>query len=231
MSRCFPQREEAEAKAREEAERQRLEREKHFQKEEQERLERKKVRRGGHLSSVSVTNISSELADLCLAPAAPGGDHEEDSEERCRGEGPCGSFQTELRNFNFLWPFREISNSFSPLSLQKDVKSSPQVNGKDSELSKGEHHVFLYKQLEEQVIICVLWSFCSRRPAESQRSSAQPQTERLSSRGERRTAPRSPERRRSQRRVGRLPGDHPAEQRGETSTDSEPPGGGANPGF
>lgn len=39
------QREEAEAKAREEAERQRLEREKHFQKEEQERLERKKVRR------------------------------------------------------------------------------------------------------------------------------------------------------------------------------------------
>lgn len=38
------QREEADAKAREEAERQRLEREKHFQKEEQERLERKKVR-------------------------------------------------------------------------------------------------------------------------------------------------------------------------------------------
>lgn len=37
------QREEAEAKAREEAERQRLEREKHFQREEQERLERKKV--------------------------------------------------------------------------------------------------------------------------------------------------------------------------------------------
>ena len=41
----FFQREEAEAKAREEAERQRIEREKHFQKEEQERLERKKVRR------------------------------------------------------------------------------------------------------------------------------------------------------------------------------------------
>jgi len=39
----FLQREEAEAKAREEAERQRLEREKHFQKEEKERLERKKV--------------------------------------------------------------------------------------------------------------------------------------------------------------------------------------------
>lgn len=35
--------EEADAKAREEAEKQRLEREKHFQKEEQERLERKKV--------------------------------------------------------------------------------------------------------------------------------------------------------------------------------------------
>lgn len=38
------QKEEAEAKAREEAEKQRLEREKHFQKEEQERLERKRVR-------------------------------------------------------------------------------------------------------------------------------------------------------------------------------------------
>lgn len=41
------QKEEAEAKAREEAEKQRLEREKHFQKEEQERLERKKV--GQHI--------------------------------------------------------------------------------------------------------------------------------------------------------------------------------------
>ncbi len=41
------QREEAEAKAREEAEKQRLEREKHFQKEEQERLERKRV--GPHI--------------------------------------------------------------------------------------------------------------------------------------------------------------------------------------
>lgn len=37
------QKEETEARAREEAEKQRLEREKHFQKEEQERLERKKV--------------------------------------------------------------------------------------------------------------------------------------------------------------------------------------------
>lgn len=42
---CLFQREEAETKAREEAERQRIEREKHFQKEEQERLERKKVKR------------------------------------------------------------------------------------------------------------------------------------------------------------------------------------------
>lgn len=40
---CVFQKEEAEAKAREEAEKQRLEREKHFQKEEQERLERKRV--------------------------------------------------------------------------------------------------------------------------------------------------------------------------------------------
>lgn len=42
---CVLQKEEAEAKAREEVERQRLEREKHFQKEEQERLQRKKVGR------------------------------------------------------------------------------------------------------------------------------------------------------------------------------------------
>lgn len=42
---CVFQKEEAEAKAREEAEKQRLEREKHFQKEEQERLERKRVGR------------------------------------------------------------------------------------------------------------------------------------------------------------------------------------------
>lgn len=41
---CLCQREEAESKAREEAEKQRIEREKHFQKEEQERLERKKVK-------------------------------------------------------------------------------------------------------------------------------------------------------------------------------------------
>lgn len=41
------QKEEAEARSREEAERQRLEREKHFQREEQERQERKKVCRAG----------------------------------------------------------------------------------------------------------------------------------------------------------------------------------------
>lgn len=50
------QKEEAEAKAREEAERQRLEREKHFQKEEQERLERKKVR-----SSESHTRVQQHF--------------------------------------------------------------------------------------------------------------------------------------------------------------------------
>ena len=52
------QREEAESKAREEAERQRLERDKHFQKEEQERLERKKVRTL-ILYRVQSVNISS----------------------------------------------------------------------------------------------------------------------------------------------------------------------------
>ena len=55
---CVLQKEEAEAKAREEAERQRLEREKHFQKEEQERLERKKV--GGE--SHSCIHRSAALA-------------------------------------------------------------------------------------------------------------------------------------------------------------------------
>lgn len=47
------QKEEADAKAREEAERQRLEREKHFQKEEQERLERKRVSTVQTLISIS----------------------------------------------------------------------------------------------------------------------------------------------------------------------------------
>ncbi|XP_027142612.1 MAP7 domain-containing protein 1 isoform X2 [Larimichthys crocea] len=72
------QREEAEAKAREEAERQRLEREKHFQKEEQERLERKK-----RLEEIMKRTRKSDAGD------------------------------------------------------KKDVKASPQVNGKDTELSKA----------------------------------------------------------------------------------------------
>lgn len=80
---CFFQRDEAEAKAREEAERQRIEREKHFQKEEQERLERKKVRmrreqhllefRKSHSSSIryflclnNINNISSSVTDLSV---------------------------------------------------------------------------------------------------------------------------------------------------------------------
>lgn len=52
----FFQKEEAEAKAREEAEKQRLEREKHFQKEEQERLERKKV--GRHICLCIIVPLS-----------------------------------------------------------------------------------------------------------------------------------------------------------------------------
>lgn len=60
-----PQREEAEVKAREEAERQRLEREKHFQKEEQERLERKKVRRSrSHCRSAALTSGLSSAQRL-----------------------------------------------------------------------------------------------------------------------------------------------------------------------
>lgn len=54
------QKEEAEAKAREEAEKQRLEREKHFLKEEQERLERKRVR---------LFNLSSH--HFCFQPGDP----------------------------------------------------------------------------------------------------------------------------------------------------------------
>lgn len=50
------QKEEAEARAREEAEKQRLEREKHFQKEEQERLERKKV--GPYICPANVVSFS-----------------------------------------------------------------------------------------------------------------------------------------------------------------------------
>uniref|UniRef100_A0A3B5AEA9 MAP7 domain containing 2b n=1 Tax=Stegastes partitus TaxID=144197 RepID=A0A3B5AEA9_9TELE len=72
------QREEAEAKAREEAERQRIEREKHFQKEEQERLERKK-----RLEEIMKRTRKSDAGE------------------------------------------------------KKDVKASPQVNGKDTELVNG----------------------------------------------------------------------------------------------
>ncbi|KAI1231242.1 MAP7 domain-containing protein 1, partial [Lamprotornis superbus] len=52
------QKEEAEARAREEAERQRLEREKHFQREEQERLERKK-----RLEEIMKRTRKSDAAD------------------------------------------------------------------------------------------------------------------------------------------------------------------------
>ncbi|XP_030267837.1 MAP7 domain-containing protein 1-like isoform X7 [Sparus aurata] len=72
------QKEEADAKAREEAERQRLEREKHFQKEEQERLERKR-----RLEEIMKRTRKSDAGD------------------------------------------------------KKDVKASPQVNGKDTELSRA----------------------------------------------------------------------------------------------
>lgn len=59
---CVFQKEEAEAKAREEAEKQRLEREKHFQKEEQERLERKKV--GRRITIVPLTHIQKPFSPL-----------------------------------------------------------------------------------------------------------------------------------------------------------------------
>ena len=60
-----------EARAREEAEKQRLEREKHFQKEEQERLERKKV--GAFLSFTTQpvhSNTTSILHNL-YTPTQP----------------------------------------------------------------------------------------------------------------------------------------------------------------
>lgn len=63
------QREEAEVKAREESERQRLEREKHFLKEEQERLERKKVRRShsGWSSAALTPAVHSRISPLSSA--------------------------------------------------------------------------------------------------------------------------------------------------------------------
>lgn len=90
------QREEAEAKAREEAEQQRIEREKHFQKEELERIERKKVGQKKEIFRVQeFTQVTVEfilvlplkhmqLTSPCLICAAPWTDHEEDSEEWCR---------------------------------------------------------------------------------------------------------------------------------------------------
>lgn len=58
------QREEAEAKTREESERQRLEREKHFQKEEQERLERKRVRAAPELLALEFKVVSRLTSNL-----------------------------------------------------------------------------------------------------------------------------------------------------------------------
>lgn len=93
------QRDEAEAKAREEAERQRLEREKHFQKEEQERLERKKVRRSQrHCRSAALTRALF----TGLICAAPGGDHEEDSQKRCRRKGWCDQTNEALHRLFFI---------------------------------------------------------------------------------------------------------------------------------
>lgn len=63
----FRQKEEAEARSREEAERQRLEREKHFQREEQERQERKKVGRVAGGASVGVA--WRPWAGLTVGPA------------------------------------------------------------------------------------------------------------------------------------------------------------------
>lgn len=65
-----PQKGEAEAKAREEAEKQRLEREKHFQKEERERLERKKV--GWAFSAIGVwLTVSPPEESSPPPPAGP----------------------------------------------------------------------------------------------------------------------------------------------------------------
>lgn len=60
---CVFQKEEAEAKAREEAEKQRLEREKHFQKEEQERLERKRV--GQHICLPIIVHSARFWSHIC----------------------------------------------------------------------------------------------------------------------------------------------------------------------
>lgn len=68
------QREEAEARAREEAERQRQEREKHFQREEQERLERKKVRAGGSPERVALGEGSPGKGSCPAFGAGPPGE-------------------------------------------------------------------------------------------------------------------------------------------------------------
>uniref|UniRef100_A0A3P8U1V5 Si:ch73-281i18.7 n=1 Tax=Amphiprion percula TaxID=161767 RepID=A0A3P8U1V5_AMPPE len=70
-------REEAEAKAREEAERQRIDREKHFQKEEQERLERKK--RLEEIMKRTRKSDAGEKKDIKASPQVNGKDSELES--------------------------------------------------------------------------------------------------------------------------------------------------------
>lgn len=64
--------------------------------------------------------------------AASGGDHEEDEEERRRRKGQFGSSLKKKKKVKSL---KHLFNN--PCFSQKEVKPSPQFNGKDTEPSKG----------------------------------------------------------------------------------------------
>lgn len=89
------QKEEADAKAREEAERQRLEREKHFQKEEQERLERKRVSSVQTLISISSILRKTSAANDVISLS----DRHSASRRSWRGPGRA------MQEIRFVWFF------------------------------------------------------------------------------------------------------------------------------
>lgn len=219
----FSQREEAEAKAREEAERQRVEREKHFQKEEQERLERKKVRkkRGkqGLFTVQKVTRYIWMDADTSspskLTHWSPCQRLEEIMKRTRKSDAGEKVSQrdlskTSLKKLNLVlscWNNGSLFVLYNHRRTSKPLHRSTaktQSSRKVSVTSQEERSSDVSFTADQDLMSpwIIHPSVCSsREPAR-----------RFQPRWERRPARRSPKRRLGPRRGGGLRGDHPAEQ-------------------
>uniref|UniRef100_A0A3B4XHD5 MAP7 domain containing 1b n=1 Tax=Seriola lalandi dorsalis TaxID=1841481 RepID=A0A3B4XHD5_SERLL len=109
----FFQREEAEAKAREEVERQRVEREKHFQKEEQERLERKR-----RLEEIMKRTRRSDAGEKVTSPQVNGKDTDVNKEDDWYSPGNLQSPGAAV-----------LSPSPGPDPVVNGVQPAPHQNG------------------------------------------------------------------------------------------------------